>query len=319
MQVLKISPRGYCHGVVTSLNLVIQATQTTTTPKPIYILGQIVHNAHLSQALTTLGVITLDDSNLTRLELLDTIENGTIIFTAHGVSPEVKHKAALKGLHTIDATCIDVTKTHDFIHDFVNDGYDIIYIGKKNHPEPEGALGVAPDHVHLVETAADLANLAIANDKIMITNQTTMSLWDVSKLATLIQAQFPTATFHREICTATQVRQEAVAIQAKSADLVIVVGDPKSNNSNRLAQVAIEHASVSAHRISNLESLDINWLLDPAINCVAVTSGASTPTLVTKEVVDFIEKFDKTDESTWVTKSTITLEQLLPKVRQKRY
>ncbi|MGL6247658.1 MAG: 4-hydroxy-3-methylbut-2-enyl diphosphate reductase, partial [Culicoidibacterales bacterium] len=235
MKVLKISPRGYCHGVVSSLNLVVQVASATKTPRPIYILGQIVHNRHLSQALESLGVITLDDSKKNRIELLDTIDQGTIIFTAHGVSPAVKAKAVEKGLNTIDATCIDVTKTHDFIRDFVADGYEIIYIGKKNHPEPEGAIGVAPGLVHLVETAADLDSLTITTDKIMITNQTTMSLWDVSKLATVIQEKFSTAKFHREICTATQVRQEAVAAQAKAADLVIVVGDPKSNNTNRLA------------------------------------------------------------------------------------
>ncbi len=318
MQVLKINPRGYCHGVVSSLNLVVQVAHAEQTPRPIYILGQIVHNRHLSEALEGLGVITLDDAAKTRLDLLDTIDHGTIIFTAHGVSPEVKTKAAAKGLHTIDATCIDVTKTHEFIRDFAAQGFEIIYIGKKNHPEPEGAVGVAPEHVHLVETAADIADLVIATDKIMITNQTTMSLWDVSKLATFIQERFPTAQFHREICNATQVRQEAVAQQAKQADLVIVVGDPKSNNSNRLAQVAIELADTPAYRIANVTDIDLDWLRDPKVTTVAVTSGASTPTLVTKEVIDFLEQFDATDKSTWHVESTLNLEKLLPKLKQKR-
>lgn len=318
MQVLKISPRGYCHGVVSSLNLVVQVANTEQTPRPIYILGQIVHNRHLSQALESLGVITLDDAAKTRLELLDTINHGTIIFTAHGVSPEVKAKAAAKGLHTIDATCIDVTKTHDFIREFTANGYEIIYIGKKNHPEPEGAVGVAPTHVHLVETAADIAELSLTTTKIMITNQTTMSLWDVSKLAHVIQEKFPTAQFHREICTATQVRQEAVAEQAKQADLVIVVGDPKSNNSNRLAQVATELAGTPAYRVANVEGINPDWLRDPQVQIVAVTSGASTPTLVTKEVIDFIEQFDQNDETTWQPHSTLQLEKLLPKIKQKR-
>lgn len=318
MKVIKINPRGYCHGVVSSLNLVVQIAHDPETPKPIYILGQIVHNRHLSKALESLGVVTLDDASKTRLELLDTIHTGTIIFTAHGVSPEVKIKAAQKGLNTIDATCIDVTKTHVFIRDAVNNGYDIIYIGKKKHPEPEGAVGVAPHAVHLVETIADIQALTLSNDKIMITNQTTMSLWDVSKLAQIIQTKFPTAQFHREICNATQVRQEAVATQAKQADLVIVVGDPKSNNSNRLAQVAIEHADVPAHRIENLAELDIAWLLDPAVQTIAVTAGASTPTLVTKEVIDFLEAFDPKNDTTWEKQMTLQLEKLLPRPRKKR-
>ncbi|MGL4952632.1 MAG: 4-hydroxy-3-methylbut-2-enyl diphosphate reductase, partial [Culicoidibacterales bacterium] len=207
---------------------------------------------------------------------------------------------------------------HDFIRDFVADGYEIIYIGKKNHPEPEGAIGVAPGLVHLIETAADLDSLTITTDKIMITNQTTMSLWDVSKLATVIQEKFSTAKFHREICTATQVRQEAVAAQAKAADLVIVVGDPKSNNTNRLAQVAIELADTPAYRIANISELDIHLLLDPKIQTVAVTSGASTPTLITKQVVTYLEQFDPTDETTWPFSQDLDLEKLLPKVRKKQ-
>ncbi|MGL6229600.1 MAG: 4-hydroxy-3-methylbut-2-enyl diphosphate reductase [Culicoidibacterales bacterium] len=318
MQVLKISPRGYCHGVVSSLNLVVQVAHDTQTPRPIYILGQIVHNHHLSKALESLGVITLDDSNKNRLQLLDTIDQGTIIFTAHGVSPEVKAKALAKGLNTIDATCIDVTKTHDFIREFVADGYEIIYIGKKNHPEPEGAIGIAPGFVHLIETAADLESLVLTTDKIMITNQTTMSLWDVSKLATHIQTKFPTAQFHREICTATQVRQEAVAAQAKQADLVIVVGDPKSNNSNRLAQVAIELADKPAYRIANIADLDIQWLLEPNVEIVAVTSGASTPTLITREVIAYLEQFEKDDETTWPITHRVDLVKLLPKIKRKQ-
>ena len=165
------------------------------------------------------------------LSMLDEIEKGTVIFTAHGVSPQVKQRAREKGLMVVDATCPDITRTHDLINDKVAEGYDVVYIGKKGHPEPEGALGNAPEKVHLIESLEDLEKLECHNDKIIVTNQTTMSQWDIKHIMNQCIAKFPHAEIHNEICLATQVRQEAVAEQAKEADLLLVVGDPKSNNS----------------------------------------------------------------------------------------
>ncbi|SFU37009.1 4-hydroxy-3-methylbut-2-enyl diphosphate reductase [Alicyclobacillus macrosporangiidus] len=312
MKVIKISPRGYCYGVVDAMVMAKQAADDPTLPRPIYILGMIVHNRHVVEAFEREGVITLDGAN--RLELLEQVKEGTVIFTAHGVSPEVKRRAAERGLHTIDATCPDVTRTHELIRDRVAKGYDILYIGRKGHPEPEGAVGVAPGRVHLIENMADIEALDVRNDKIAVTNQTTMSQWDTAELMQAVKAKYPQAEIYNEICMATQMRQQAVAEQAKDADLCIVVGDPRSNNSNRLAQVAEEIAKVPAHRVADVTEINPAWL--KGIRTVAVTAGASTPTAITKEVIDYLEQFDENDPSTWTPKRTVQPDRILLTARR---
>ncbi len=314
MEVKKISPRGYCYGVVDAMVLARQAAANPDLPRPIYIIGMIVHNQHGTDAFAQEGVISLDGPN--RLEILKKVDKGTVIFTAHGVSPEVRKLAREKGLTVVDATCPDVTRTHELIREKHAEGYDIIYIGKKGHPEPEGAIGVAPDAVHLVETIEDVEKLRLTNDKIIITNQTTMSQWDVKEIGEKAKQLYPTAEVYNEICMATQVRQEAVAEQARDCDLVIVVGDPKSNNSNRLAQVAEEIAKTKAYRVGDVSEIKIEWL--KGVKKVGVTSGASTPTPITREVIEFLEQFDENDESTWKRERKVDLKKILPKVKASR-
>lgn len=314
MEVIKISPRGYCYGVVDAMVLARQAAQNLDLPRPIYILGMIVHNSHVTNSFEDEGIITLDGAN--RLDILDQVEKGTVIFTAHGVSPEVRKIARDKGLTTVDATCPDVTKTHDLIREKVADGYEVIYIGKKGHPEPEGAIGIAPDHVHLIEKEEEIADLQVNASRIIITNQTTMSQWDIKHIVKRLLELYPSAEVHNEICLATQVRQEAVAEQAGQADLVIVVGDPRSNNSNRLAQVSEEIANVKAYRIADITELKREWL--EGIEKVAVTSGASTPTPITKEVINYLEQYDPGNPETWEIKRTVNMQKLLPPVKAKK-
>lgn len=314
MEVIKISPRGYCYGVVDAMVIAKNAALDKSLPRPIYILGMIVHNKHVTEAFEAEGIITLDGKN--RLEILEKVDKGTVIFTAHGVSPQVRQLAKEKGLVAIDATCPDVTKTHDLIREKKAEGYKVIYVGKKGHPEPEGAVGVAPDIVHLVETIEDVQALDIKSDKIIVTNQTTMSQWDVHDIMEKVKEKYPHVEFHKEICLATQVRQEAVAEQAKDADLTLVVGDPRSNNSNRLAQVSEEIAGTKAYRIANLSELELDWL--DGVKRVAVTAGASTPTPIVKEVIQFLEQYDPEDESTWNTQSKVPIQKILPKVKVKK-
>ncbi len=314
MEVVKISPRGYCYGVVDAMVIAQNAVRDKNLPRPIYILGMIVHNNHVTEAFKEEGVITLDGKN--RLELLENIHDGTVIFTAHGVSPEVKKKAEEKGLTVLDATCPDVTKTHTLIREKVKQGYEIVYIGKKGHPEPEGAVGVAPNHVHLVQTEEDVEKLELDAEKIIVTNQTTMSQWDVYDVMLKVQEKYPQTEMVQEICMATQVRQEAVAEQAKDCDLTIVVGDPRSNNSNRLAQVSEEIAGTKAYRIADLSELQLDWLKD--VKRVAVTAGASTPTPITKEVIKFLENYDENNPETWDTTTKVVKQKILPKVKAKK-
>ena len=311
MLVQKISPRGYCYGVVDAMVIARNAALDTSLPRPIYILGMIVHNKHVTDAFEMDGIITLDGEN--RLDILSKVDTGTVIFTAHGVSPEVKELARKKGLVSIDATCPDVTVTHDLIREKTAEGYDIIYIGKKGHPEPEGAIGVAPDKVHLVQTLEDVENLTITTDKLLVTNQTTMSQWDVVDLMKKLEEKFAHIEVHKEICLATQVRQEAVAEQAGEAELLIVVGDPMSNNSNRLTQVSEEIAGTPSYRIGDISELNLEWLDN--ITHIAVTAGASTPTPIVKEVINFLEKFDPNDPTTHDTTKKTVPEKILPKIK----
>ncbi|MBA4602161.1 4-hydroxy-3-methylbut-2-enyl diphosphate reductase [Thermoactinomyces mirandus] len=314
MQVIKITPRGYCYGVVDAMVLARQAAKNPDLPRPIYILGMIVHNSHVVEAFKNDGIITLDGPN--RLEILEKIDKGTVIFTAHGVSEEVRRRAREKGLTLVDATCPDVTRTHELIREKVAEGYEVIYIGKHGHPEPEGAMGVAPGHVHLIEKERDIDKLHFDTDKLLVTNQTTMSQWDISHLMDKVQERFPTVEIHNEICLATQQRQEAVAEQAKGTDLVIVVGDPRSNNSNRLAQVAREVAGVDAYRIADVTEIDLEWLKGKKI--VGVTAGASTPTPITREVIQFLEQFDENDPGTWNREQKVNMNKILPPVRDRK-
>ncbi|MDO5359848.1 MAG: 4-hydroxy-3-methylbut-2-enyl diphosphate reductase [Jeotgalicoccus sp.] len=311
MDIIKISPRGYCYGVVDAMVIARNASLDQSLPRPIYILGMIVHNKHVTDAFEEEGIITLDGPN--RLEILEQIENGTVIFTAHGVSPQVKARAKEKGLVCIDATCPDVEFTHDLIREKTADDYDVIYIGKKDHPEPEGAIGVSPGHVHLIETQEDVATLPdyLADKKLIVTNQTTMSQWDVSHIMDELKVQFPHIEVHKEICLATQVRQEAVAEQAGEADLLIVVGDPKSNNSNRLTQVSKEIAHTNAYRISSLNELKNEWL--EGVEKVAVTAGASTPTPIVKEVITYIKNYNIEQQT--VPESSVPMAKILPKIK----
>lgn len=314
MKVVKISPRGYCYGVVDAMVLAMQTAKNLDLPRPIYILGMIVHNSHVTEAFHKEGIITLDGSN--RLQILDQVDKGTVIFTAHGVSPEVRQMARNRGLTVVDATCPDVTRTHDLIREKTEAGYEIIYIGKKGHPEPEGAIGIAPGHVHLIEQEEEIDGLQIAVDRIVITNQTTMSQWDIRHIMNKLLRKYPTAEIHNEICLATQIRQEAVADQAREADLLIVVGDPRSNNSNRLAQVSEEVAGVKAHRVADVSEIDSDWLKGKRI--VAITAGASTPTPITNEVVRYLEQFDERNPSTWEIRRTVNKDRLLPTFREKQ-
>ena len=312
MNIIKISPRGYCYGVVDAMVIARNAALDKNLPRPIYILGMIVHNKHVTDAFAEEGIITLDGNN--RREILEEVDGGTVIFTAHGISPEVRELATQKGLVTIDATCPDVTRTHDLIQEKVQEGFQVIYIGKKGHPEPEGAVGVAPGFVHLVETVEDVQALELNHPKLIVTNQTTMSQWDVADIVKKVTEKFPAAEVHKEICMATQVRQEAVADQAKQADVLIVVGDPKSNNSNRLAQVSQEIAATRAYRIADVSELDLEWL--KGAETVGVTSGASTPTPITKEVISFLQQFNPEDDTTWTREKKVPLGKILPKVKK---
>ncbi|MCY0897541.1 MAG: 4-hydroxy-3-methylbut-2-enyl diphosphate reductase [Firmicutes bacterium] len=290
MEVVKITPRGYCYGVVDALTLAKRLARDPAVPRPIFVLGQIVHNRHAVDDLARLGIQTLDGKS--RLDLLDEVPEGaSVIFTAHGVSPAVREKAKQRGLTLYDATCPDVTKTHQLIREKVSAGYHIIYVGTPNHPEPEGAMGEAPqDRVTLVSRVEDIRQLAIkADTPIAVVTQTTLSQWDTAAILEAIQMRFPHAEIYNEICLATQQRQEAAVAAAADVDLVIVVGDRRSNNSNRLVEVVTNIGGKPAFRVEDVNDLNPAWFHH--VHRVGVTAGSSTPSPVTRAVIRWLEAY----------------------------
>jgi len=242
------------------------------------------------ERLDQYGIVSLENTS-SRLDLLDTIDRGTVIFTAHGVSPQVKAKARAKGLNCVDTTCPDVEKTHVLIRKLVSAGYDILYVGRKGHPEPEGAVGEAPGRVHLIEDAGDMTHVnPTQTDKLAITTQTTLSRWDTEALIAQILERFPRAEVHTEICQATQLRQEAAVRQSADADVVFVVGDTRSSNSNRLVDVVRDQAKRPVYLIDNV--MDIRPEMLAGACTVAVTAGSSTPSDVTRQVIHFLQSYD---------------------------
>jgi 4-hydroxy-3-methylbut-2-enyl diphosphate reductase len=286
MEVLKITPRGYCHGVVDAFRIARRVREETEGP--VHMLGMLVHNTHATDDLQQQGIALVDQPN--RLEGLEHIKEGTVIFTAHGVSPQVKQRAIELGLKPVDATCSDVVRTHELVADLARQGYDVVYIGRKGHPEPEGVMGEAPGKVHLVQDPEDIDALDITSERVAVTCQTTLSVWDTEDMIERVKARYPQAEVHNEICRATQERQEAAVEAAKDVDLVIVVGSPRSSNSLRLVEVVKKLGHKPAYLVDRLEDLELSWFRGK--KKVGVTSGASTPTQLTRRVIEYLEALE---------------------------
>ena len=282
MEIKRIVPSGYCKGVVNAINIV-KNTRKQYPDKNIYILGMIVHNSYVSKQMNDLGVITLDDSNKSKEELLDEINDGVLIFTAHGISDKIKQKAINKGLISVDASCVDVIKNKELIKGYINKGYDVIYFGKKKHPEAEAILSIS-DKIHLVCSIDDIDNLNIKNDKIFVTNQTTMSYMEVEDMISYLKNKYPTCLIQKEICNATSSRQLAVT-SIKDGDVLYVVGDVKSNNTNKLKELGEKNFKKS-FLISNYKEINKKDLINQ--NKIYVTAGASTPPILVDEVIKYL-------------------------------
>lgn len=286
MEVVKITPRGYCHGVVDAFRIAKRVREETEGP--VHMLGMLVHNTHTTDDLQNQGIALVDQHD--RLAGLEHIKEGTVIFTAHGVSPQVKQRAIELGLKPVDATCSDVVRTHELVADLARKGYEVVYIGRKGHPEPEGVVGEAPGKVHLVQDPEDIDALDISSERVAVTCQTTLSVWDTEDMIGKVKARYPQAEVHNEICRATQERQEAAVEAAKDVDLVIVVGSPRSSNSLRLVEVVKKLGHKPAYLVDRMEDLDLSWFR--GTKKVGVTSGASTPTQLTRRVIEYLEALE---------------------------
>lgn len=303
MKVYQIVPRGYCKGVVRA----IEIAKKYAYQDNVYILGMIVHNQYIVDALESLGIKTIDKKGASREELLDFIDKGTVIITAHGAGDNVFKKAKAKNLNVVDATCLDVIKTHDLIKDYLNKGFEILYIGKHGHPESEGVLSIDKTHIHLIETAKDIDKLN-KNLNYVITNQTTMSLYDVYNLCNYAKSIITNLTIAKETCKATTVRQEAIAKISDDVDVVFIVGDPHSNNTKKLASIAGDKVNKTTYMIESVNDITLEMLKDKHV--AAVSSGASTPTYLTTQVINHLKQFDYNNCNTYA-KPEIDLHKIL--------
>jgi 4-hydroxy-3-methylbut-2-en-1-yl diphosphate reductase len=276
MDVLLANPRGFCAGVERAIEIVERALQQRGAP--IYVRHEIVHNKYVVEDLRRKGAVFVEE--------LDEIPRGsTVIFSAHGVSRDIRRDAAARGLKIFDATCPLVTKVHVEVSKMLREGYEIVMIGHQGHPESEGTMGQSDTGMHLVETVADVARIAVRNpEKLSYVTQTTLSVDDAALIVAALRTRFPAVRGPKQddICYATQNRQDAVRAIAADCDLILVIGSPNSSNTARLVEVATR-SGCRAVMIDDETEIDLQWLR--GVSRVGITAGASAPSALVERVV----------------------------------
>jgi 4-hydroxy-3-methylbut-2-enyl diphosphate reductase len=278
-RVLLAKPRGYCAGVDRAVITVEKALELYGAP--VYVRKEIVHNKHVVESLQRRGAVFVEET--------DQVPAGaTVVFSAHGVAPVVHEEAAALGLRTIDATCPLVTKVHHEARRFAAEDYDIVLIGHEGHEEVIGTTGQAPDHIHLVDGAAEAATIEVRDPtRVAWLSQTTLSVDETMQTVAALRERFPLLLDppSDDICYATQNRQVAVKELAREAELILVVGSRNSSNSVRLVEVAREHGAAS-HLIDSASEVDEQWL--DGVQTVGVTSGASVPEILVRDLLAWL-------------------------------
>jgi 4-hydroxy-3-methylbut-2-en-1-yl diphosphate reductase len=286
---LLLKPRGFCAGVVRAIDIVRIALEAFGPP--IYVRKEIVHNRFVVEELQGKGAIFVDS--------VEEVPNGErVIYSAHGVSPEVREASERRQLRVIDATCPLVTKVHVEAVKFAKEGYSLILIGHRDHDEVIGTLGEAPVVTQVVGLPEQVASLTVANpDRVAYLTQTTLSLDETKDIIAALRKRFPNikGPAAQDICYATENRQVAVKQVASDADLLLVVGSDNSSNSNRLVEVA-RNLGTSSHLIDNFRNIRPEWL--DGVKTIALTAGASAPECLVEEVVKFLgtKGFDNVKE-----------------------
>lgn len=286
-RVLLAAPRGYCAGVDRAVVTVEKAL--SLYGPPVYVRKEIVHNKHVVTTLEKRGAIFVDETD-------EVPEGATVIFSAHGVAPIVHDEAASRSLKTIDATCPLVTKVHREAIRFADADFDILLIGHEGHEEVVGTSGEAPEHITIVDGPDDVANVTVRDpDKVVWLSQTTLSVDETMETVRRLREKFPQLQDppSDDICYATQNRQLAVKQMAPDCDLMLVVGSRNSSNSVRLVEVALEHGSRAGHLVDYADEIDASWL--DGVSTVGVTSGASVPEILVREVLEYLEQRGYTD------------------------
>lgn len=282
MNVHKVIPCGYCKGVINAINLAKQ-TRIDYPNDDIYILGMIVHNKHVVKELEDLGIKTLDTNIKTKEQWIKEINKGVIILTAHGTPSNIKEEIINKGIILIDATCKDVLKTENIIKEHIDQNHDVYYYGIKNHPEAIAALSIS-DKVHLIENVNDIDNISFINNSIFI-SQTTMSKNETEAIYKRIYDKNNTIKYIEGICFATDARQDAVR-NIKDADILYIIGDKTSNNTNKLKEIASKTIN-KVYLIDNKNEIDINEI--KGLSNIYVTAGASTPPYLIDDTLEFLK------------------------------
>ena len=285
-KLLLAKPRGFCAGVDRAIDVVNLALELY--PGPVYVRKEIVHNVHVVNDLRAKGAVFVD-------ELEEVPDGATVIFSAHGVSPEVRAGAATRGLKVIDATCPLVTKVHHEAIRFAREGRPIVLVGHQGHDEVVGTMGHAPEHIHLIGSAEEAETLEVSDpNRVAVITQTTLSLDDTSTVVDVLRRRFPDieAPTRDDICYATQNRQLAVKAMARRAPAILVIGSKNSSNSNRLAEVA-QAAGARAYLIDDISQIDPTWL--DGVESLGITAGASAPEYLVDEVVQFFRAQGVTD------------------------
>lgn len=295
MKVIKLYPQGYCKGVYNAIKVALE-TRMNYPNEQIYILGLIIHNKLIKEELDKLNIISLYSKEKSRLELLDSVSNGIIILTAHGTDLDLIKKIESKKLKYIDTTCTFVKSTYKIIENELKNNHEVIYIGIHNHPEATASISIDKDKVHLVENEDDINKLNIDDKSPLITNQTTLSLNQISYLSDKIKDKYPNVRFSNEQCSATRLRQDAIINNNENFDLILVVGDLLSNNSKQLYKLA--ENKCEAHLIESIDDLNINWLKNKKY--IALTSGASTPSSVVNQIYEWLLNFDYNNKKTHI-------------------
>jgi 4-hydroxy-3-methylbut-2-enyl diphosphate reductase len=276
---LLLKPRGFCAGVVRAIDIVRIALEAFGPP--IYVRKEIVHNRFVVEELQSKGAIFVDS--------VDEVPPGErVIYSAHGVSPEVREASAARNLRVIDATCPLVTKVHVEAVKFAKEGYSLILIGHRDHDEVIGTLGEAPVVTQVVGSPEEVASLSVPDpNRVAYLTQTTLSLDETKDIIAALRVKYPNITgpAAQDICYATENRQVAVKHVAAEADLVLVVGSDNSSNSNRLVEVA-RNLSTESHLIDNFRNIKPEWL--EGVKTIALTAGASAPEHLVEEVVKFL-------------------------------
>src|SRR5437016_5952536 len=276
MNIFLANPRGFCAGVDRAIAIVEQALLQFGAP--IYVRHEIVHNKFVVDDLKRKGAIFVD-------ELAQVPLNGTVVFSAHGVSRAVRADAEARGLRVFDATCPLVTKVHLEVAKMREQGREIVMIGHSGHPEVEGTMGQSDDGIYLVESVADVEHLRVADAaNLAYVTQTTLSVDDAAAIVDALKRRFPSIVGPKrdDICYATQNRQDAVKFMAPRCDVIIVVGSPNSSNSNRLREVAA-NLGTPAYMIDNADDLKAEWIRGK--RTVGVTAGASAPEVLVHDVI----------------------------------